>query len=265
MQLTTRPHQAPRIMSVDDAVDALKRLGLPTYEARVFVALQEIGSGTAQAISDRSDVPRSQVYGAAENLAERGLVEITESSPKSYRPVKLSTARELFTERLEAEQERAFQTLDSLRATEPEPHTGQDVSTLRGRRPIDDRISSLISEAERRVVLVAPSTEALTEGIESALREAGMHGREVTVVTADRPIKERFAAEAVEVVVMSADNPADFAGRALMVDEGIVLLAAETEDAPVDEEALWTGDSQIGRILAQFMRSGMESGRGRQG
>jgi hypothetical protein len=28
---------------------------------------------------------------------------------------------------------------------------------------------------------------------------------------------------------------------------------------------MWTGDSRIGRILATFMRSGMESGRDRQG
>lgn len=251
-------------MTAEDAVEALKRLGLPTYEARVFVALQELGSGTAQAISDRSDVPRSQVYGAAEDLAERGLVEITESSPKSYRPVKLSTARELLSERLEAEQERAFQTLDSLRTTDPEPDHGQDVSTLRGRRPIDDRIETLVSGAEQQVVLVAPSTKALTENIESALRDATTQGRAVTVVTADRSIEERFAPDDIRIVVMSADNPADFAGRALMIDERTVLLAARTEDGPVDEEALWTGDSQIGRILAQFMRSGMESGRQRQ-
>lgn len=251
-------------MNADDAVDALKRLGLPTYEAKVFVALQVLGSGTAEAISDRSDVPRSQVYGAAEDLADRGLVEITESSPKSYRPVKLSIARELLSERLEAEQERAFETLDALRATDPEPDHGQDVSTLRGRRPIDDRIATLMTRAEQTVVLVAPSSDALTEEIASALRDAGSRGRTVTVVTADRSIEERFTTDEVRVVVMSADNPADFAGRALMIDERTVLLAARTEDGPVDEEALWTGDSQIGRILAQFMRSGMESGRQRQ-
>jgi hypothetical protein len=48
-----------------------------------------------------------------------------------------------------------------------------------------------------------------------------------------------------------------------MVDDRTVLLAAETDDAPVEEEALWTGDTSIGRILAAFMRSGMESGRDR--
>jgi hypothetical protein len=86
---------------------------------------------------------------------------------------------------------------------------------------------------------------------------------DVTLVTADRSLEERFAEDSVTVFVMSEDNPADFAGRALMVDDRTVLLAAETDDAPVEEEALWTGDTSIGRILAAFMRSGMESGRDR--
>jgi hypothetical protein len=59
---------------------------------------------------------------------------------------------------------------------------------------------------------------------------------------------------------MSEDNPADFAGRALMVDDSTVLLAVETDDDALGEEAMWTADSRIGRILAQFMQSGMDSG-----
>jgi hypothetical protein len=61
---------------------------------------------------------------------------------------------------------------------------------------------------------------------------------------------------------MGEDNPADFAGRALMVDGSTVLLAVATDDA-VGEEAMWTADTSIGNILAQFMQSGMESGRER--
>jgi len=52
-------------MNEGDAVDALKSLGLTTYEARTFVALQKLGAGTASEVADIADVPRSQVYGAA--------------------------------------------------------------------------------------------------------------------------------------------------------------------------------------------------------
>lgn len=250
-------------MNEREAIEALRTLGLSTYEAGVFVALQRLGTGTAQAVSEVSEVPRSQVYGAAADLAERGLVEVVESSPKAYRPVELSTARAILTEHLERETERAFDRLESIRTTESEDATGQDVSTLRGRRPIDDRIATLIDGARHAVVFVSPGSESLSETIEAALREAGSGDVDVTVVTADRSLRDRFADAPVDVFVMSEDNPADFAGRALMVDDRTVLLAAETQDEAVEEEAMWTGDSRIGRILAAFMRSGMESGRDR--
>lgn len=251
-------------MSQQEAVESLRTLGLSNYEAQVFVALQQLSSGTAQEVSDFSDVPRSQVYGAADDLAERGLVEVVEASPKAYRPVALSTAREILTDRLETETERAFDHLDSIRTMKPDHRDDQDISTLRGRQPINDRIATLIQSATHTVVFVSPAAAATTDRLADALRAAGTDEVAVTVVTADDALEAVFVESPVRVFVMSQDNPADFAGRALMVDDRTVLLAAETDDEPIEEEALWTGDSSIGRILSTFMRSGMESGRKRQ-
>ncbi|QLG47672.1 TrmB family transcriptional regulator [Natrinema halophilum] len=250
-------------MSTRDAVTALKRLGLPNYQARTFVALQQLGTGTAQEISDVSDVPRSQVYGAADDLAERGLVEVTESSPKEYRPVSLATAREQLTNRLERERERAFDNLAQLRTAPSARGDDQSVSTLRGRQPIDDRIAKLVESADSRVVFVAPEASSLSEQIETKLREQAARGMFVTVVTAEESERPRFSESSITVIVMGEDNPADFAGRALMIDDRTVLLSVATDDDTVDEEAMWTAGSRIGRILTQFMQSGIESGRER--
>lgn len=58
-------------MDDEAAIDGLNRLGLTAYESQVFLGLQKLASGT---VSDVVDVPRSQVYGAAETL-EGGLVD----------------------------------------------------------------------------------------------------------------------------------------------------------------------------------------------
>lgn len=248
-------------MSTQDAVESLKRLGLSNYEARVFVALQRLGEGTAREVSDVSEVPRSQVYGAAEDLAERGLVEVTESSPKRYRPVGLPAAREQLTARLDRERERAFDNLAALRESDPDHAGGQDVSTLRGRRPIDDRVADLVDAADETVAFVAPSATSLSAAIVDGLRERARAGVSVTVLTAEPSVADRFADDPVRVVVMDEDSPGDFAGRALLVDGTTVLLAVATDDREaVEEEAMWTADTSIGRILAQFMQSGMDSG-----
>ncbi|MCG1002130.1 MULTISPECIES: TrmB family transcriptional regulator [Halobacterium] len=251
-------------MSTQDAVAALTRLGLSNYEAKVFVALQRLGTGTTQEISDISEVPRSQVYGAADDLAERGLVEVVTASPKEYRPVSLEAARQQLTDRIERERDRAFENLESLRATSPDSGGNRAVATVRGSRAIDDRIAELIATASSEVVFVAPEPASLTDDIEAALRERGAAGVAATVVTAVESERERFADSPVVVMVMGEDNPADFAGRALMVDEGTVLLSVATDDA-VGEEAMWTAESSIGRILAEFMVSGIDSGMNRDG
>lgn len=251
-------------MSTQDAVAALTRLGLSNYEAKVFVALQRLGTGTTQEISDLSEVPRSQVYGAADDLVERGLVAVISSAPKEYRPVSLDAARQQLTDRLERERDRAFENLEALQSTSPDRGGNRAVATVRGSQAIDDRIAQLIESAESTVVFVAPEPTSLTEAIEAALRERAAAGVSVTVVTAVESERQRFADSPVFVVVMGEDNPADFAGRALMVDEGSVLLSVATDDA-VGEEAMWTAESSIGRILAQFMQSGIDSGMDRTG
>lgn len=251
-------------MTEQDVLDSLETLGLSNYEAQVFLALQRLGTGTAQDVSDISDVPRSQVYGAAEDLAEKGLAEVVEATPKAYRSVALSTARDVLTERIDRERSRAFEHLESIRRNDVARDESGDVSTLRGRQSIDDRVVALVERAAGAAVFVAPTADSLTDGIVTALAAKATSGVSVTVVTADSGLRERFS-DAVSVFVMSEDNPADFAGRALMVDDRSVLLAVETDDGPLEEEAMWTGDSHIGRILAEFMRSGMQSGRDRQG
>ena len=50
------------------ATESLQQLGLSQYEAEVFVALVKLGTGTAREVTQITDVPRSQVYGAAEAL-----------------------------------------------------------------------------------------------------------------------------------------------------------------------------------------------------
>lgn len=247
-------------MSSRNAVASLRRLGLPNYQARVFVALQQLGIGTAQEISDVSDVPRSQVYGAADELADRGLIEVIESSPKQYRSVSLETAREQLTSRLKHERDRAFENLAEIRTPPTDQEMTHPVSTLRGRQPIDDRISELIETATLNIVFVAPEERSLSEKIETMLRNQANNGVAVTVVTAGESGLTRLESDSVTVIVMGDDNPADFAGRALLVDETKVLLSVLTDDGTVREEAMWTAGSNIGRILAQFMQSGIESG-----
>jgi len=249
-------------MSAHEAVAALKELGLSNYEAQVFVALQRLATGTAQEVSETSEVPRSQVYGAADDLAERGLVEVVESSPKRYRPVSLAAAREQLRSRIEREHQRAFENLESLRSERADRTDEGEVSTLHGRHAVHERVAALVERASEQVVLIAGDADLISDGVEAALRGRGAAGVPVVVVTQDRAVEERFADGPIRVVVAPPDRSRGFTGRTLLVDDGTVLLSVLTDDGsePFEETALWTADTRIGRILAEFIHAGMQSG-----
>ena len=52
----------------------LEKLGLPSTEARVYLALLELGAVNASAIVRKTNIHRANVYGALERLTERGLI-----------------------------------------------------------------------------------------------------------------------------------------------------------------------------------------------
>lgn len=248
-------------VSAADAAEALQRLGLSSYEAGVFVALQQLGEGTAAAVSDVSDVPRSQVYGAAEDLAERGLVELVESSPKRYRPVGLETARRQLTARIERETEQAFETLAAVRGDHADGSEDGGVATLRGRHPIDERVLALLEQATSLVVYVVPAAWAVGPDVAARLRTLAGRGGTVTVVSEDPEVGALFDDDPVRAVVVDGDQLGEMTGRTLLVDEATVLLSVvEADREGADETALWTAGTSIGRILARFVHSGMEAG-----
>lgn len=62
----------------------LKNAGLTDGEAKVYLALLELGSSTTTAIIDKSGVARSFVYHILDKLLEKGLISYIEKENKKY-------------------------------------------------------------------------------------------------------------------------------------------------------------------------------------
>ncbi|OGF83378.1 hypothetical protein A3E63_02660 [Candidatus Giovannonibacteria bacterium RIFCSPHIGHO2_12_FULL_45_19] len=65
-------------------LDELKKIGLSENEARVYLALLELGSETAQEIAKKAAVKRATTYVQLEALMKKGLVTSFEKGKKSY-------------------------------------------------------------------------------------------------------------------------------------------------------------------------------------
>ena len=87
--------------NIEQAVEVLQQLGLKEYEARCFVGLSRLNTGTAKQLSELTEVPRTRVYDAIRVLESQGLVEIQHSSPQQFRAVSLDEATETLRDQYE--------------------------------------------------------------------------------------------------------------------------------------------------------------------
>jgi sugar-specific transcriptional regulator TrmB len=259
-QADPRPEQGTS-NTEHEAVQSLERLGLSNYGARVFLALQKLGVGTAKEIHDVVGVPRSQVYGAADELESLGLVELQQSTPKRYRPVSLDAARQRLAEELQTEADRAFDYLEAARRQRTAGETREDVWTVRGREPIHNRVVELAEQAQERVIFAAPSLEFVTADFVAALGERADDGVDVRVVSESPDVREAFesVSEQMDVSAPKEDPPADFTGRILLIDYRVILLSVVPPATPSEETAIWTADTAMADILSRIIESGIES------
>ncbi|MFC7228023.1 TrmB family transcriptional regulator [Salinirubellus salinus] len=243
-----------------DAIAALERLGLSNYEARAFVALQRLGTGTARDIHDAADIPRSQVYGAADSLEDRGLVNVQQSRPKLYRPVSLEQANQHLTAEFEHDRQRAFDHLEAVQAqSDADEEQAEEVWTITGRAAIDSRVASLIDGATDSVIVAAGDPQYLPDSVVEALQARLDAGIDIVGVSGNPAVLERF--EELGIPAMRPDeemvDPDERLGTRLLLVDGDTLLLGVRPD---EEIAVWSAGSTFATVFGSMLRRGLLSG-----
>lgn len=243
-------------MDDQQAVEALTRFGLRTYEARVFLALQKLGTGTASDVAEVTDVPRSQVYGAAEGLEEKGLLEVQQTRPTVYRPVPPEEAERLLLAQLEQTGRDAFGYLESVRRSYDDgDEESEALWTVRGSESVRERTLELIAGATESVVYGVDDPDRLEGDVLEALSEAVDSGVHTAVVSDDPAVLDAVTDDAVETVAQPADHLADAStARLLLVDGDTILLSVLAPDTAeeVREIAFWSADTVFARALTRI-------------
>ncbi|WP_053948657.1 TrmB family transcriptional regulator [Halolamina sediminis] len=240
-----------------DAANALTELGLSTYAARTFVGLQKIGVASASQVAGVTEVPRSQVYGATDELEELGLIDVQEGSPTRYRAVPVDEAQELLYDRLQSTADAAFDHLESVRGQHASSDDREAIWTTEGRENVTARITSLVPGADRQVLFATSNPALLTGDVADALVEAANGGADVTVASADAAVREAASDAGLSVVDVEEAAPELSVGRVLLIDGDTVLLSVRpTEEMPTvaDESAFWSEGTGFARVLAAVIR-----------
>jgi len=246
-------------MQDDDAIQGLKQLGLTTYEARVFLALQKLGNGTASEISETADVPRSQVYGAAEELEADGLVETRQSTPTVYRPVPLDQARQKLLDRLATAGEQTFEYLEAVQNSQTETERTESIWLLKDGDAIRSRSVSIIEDASETILYGAELPGLLDEEIVGALERATENGVRVVVTSADPAVLAALP-ETIDGHQVPAERDLDVnTGRLLLADGTTILMSTRQQEAETGEVAFWTADNAFAAMLSELASAWLDA------
>ena len=70
--------------NVSNLIKNLEKLNLADKEAKVYLALLELGEANIQRISNKSKIKRTTVYDVIEDLKEKGLVGTSKRKKRNY-------------------------------------------------------------------------------------------------------------------------------------------------------------------------------------
>ncbi len=236
------------------AVEQLEQFGLSAYAARTFVALAGLGSGTAREISQVSEVPRTRVYDAVDELHDHGLVDVQQSSPKQFWAISAETASRTFEHELQRRNDILRTALDSI---EPVKRRAEQrgVWTVDGQQAADTRVLEFFANAEEEIVYMTVE-DLLTEDILAALGAAADRGVSIQLAGVSKDVQDRVQDDIPDATMFESlwvwsDTSA---GRLMMVDRRKTLVSALTNGVdskpsdPRSETAIW-GEGETNSLV----------------
>lgn len=247
--------------SQQQAIEELEQFGLREYEAKCFVSLTKITSGTARDVSEHIDVPRTRVYEAVRSLEADGLVEIQHSSPQRFRAILVAEALEVLEKRHQSRIDRLEQSLTQLRR---EPDSGSheldpEVWSLSGTETITARTKRLIDSAETEVLLLIGDQQAVAGDVNERLRSAANRGVDVVIGAGSESVRAQLDESTDDLYVFESDfewlsqdtQPSHLSvGRLMLVDDGGLLASTVAHtDGDIRERAVCGNGSSNSLVL----------------
>lgn len=221
------------------AIEQLEAFRLSTYAARTFVALSSLGSGTAKEVSQVAEVPRTRVYDAVEELRDRGLVDVQQSSPQRFMAISAETTRRKLDQETQQRLTKLTTALDQL-GTLDRGVEQRGIWTVSGQETIVDRLLAFFSDADSKILYVADDefvSERLIAGLSTAadrgvsVSVGGISAETMSHLKAKTPAIERLNSGAQAIPMVS---------RFLLVDGSRTLLSVQVGNpTPDTETAVW--------------------------
>jgi sugar-specific transcriptional regulator TrmB len=224
--------------ALEEAVSVLQQLGLKEYEAKCFVGLSRLSTGTAKQLSEVTEVPRTRIYDAIRVLEAQGLVEIQHTSPKQFRAVSLDEALETLRDQYQDRVDRLDSLLSEMEAVEPDKEQPiQEVWSMTGAAAVENRTEQLLEGTTDEVVFVIGHPSLLTDDLVETLNTINSRC-DLLVGTVTESLQEEVhaAIPGARTFVSGlewlndTDDSEVVIGRLLLVDRSSILVSTVEPD-----------------------------------
>jgi len=124
-------------------IEIIQEAGLSPTEAKVYLALIELGSALAGETTKKSGVNRTNVYDALERLIEKGLVSyVISANRKVFEPINPERLKELLVEK----EKRIDSVMDELKMKYNSNEKKEEATIFRGKKGIKSIFQDILKE-----------------------------------------------------------------------------------------------------------------------
>ena len=135
-------------------IQILQEIGLSNTEAKVYLALLELGSALAGEITKKSEVNRTNVYDALERLIEKGLVTyVISANRKVFEPVSPDRLQKILKEK----QEKLDSQMAEIQLKYKTSKTKEEATIFKGKKGIKSIFEGILKEKKDLFVYGAES------------------------------------------------------------------------------------------------------------
>lgn len=243
---------------LEEHLETVRSYGLTQYQARVYLALLNLKTGTAREISNLSRVPQEKVYGTLTDLHEKKLTEVLPERPKRYVAVPferyLNEHKKRYEKKLEKLQQDLAIAQDALRPDTPhDPCCPGTFHTIKDRTNITDKIETMLETSRTSLYHLGSAASAQRlHHFQPRLRDLKRHGVDLRILA---PLTDANHATLQELA-QTADlrtPPRPPPATIVLQDETKALLWHATPDDnhlhQGDDIALCTDDEAIVQTL----------------
>jgi sugar-specific transcriptional regulator TrmB len=177
--------------------EALTKLGLSQYQAKVYAALTSLGPSGVADIQKASAVPRTKIYEVLDQLLGIGVVEFQSGRPIFYNALPPNIVVDRMRNSYIAAADDATRLIAEMQQTSK--NTNEDfIWAVRGMFAIRRKLALTITSAKERVIIVEQYPPKLLLAVGSNLKvqlQKGVQVRAICVVEQGIRVEEKFKKE----------------------------------------------------------------------